>query len=251
MEPAPAPEPPRAESKSKKRKKRRTATLQQQRYYGPHWDEPADAPASASAPVPAWGPEEPEWDTDDADDAVVAPPRPPDAAVLTETVEVPSGRPLTTDEMWDDRFLLDVWNAAEQEYVEFHRRRRASIEAMVQQASDAPWDRLGEVQEPERHAAATAAAAAPRPPANTVLDAAAAGPATAGWHTAKRTVAATPNVIAGQRQDTQAAPAAGGAAPPVPPGLPPSETLQKLVMSWYYTGYYTAMYQRESGTEPH
>ena len=250
MEPAPTPEPPRAESKSKKRKKRRTATLQQQRYYGPHWDEPADAPASASAPVPAWGPEEPEWDTDDADDAVVAPPRPPDAAVLTETVEVPSGRPLTTDEVWDDRFLLDVWNAAEQEYVEFHRRRRASIEAMVQQASDAPWDRLGEVQEPERHAAATAAAAPP-PPANTVLDAAAAGPATAGWHTAKRTVAATPNVIAGQRQDTQAAPAAGGAAPPVPPGLPPSETLQKLVMSWYYTGYYTAMYQRESGTEPH
>lgn len=175
----------------------------------------------------------------DDDEAVVASPR-ADEFVVPPPVDIPiAGGGCSADEVWDDSFLVDVWNAAEQEYLDFHRRRRESIDAILAER-DTPWHRLGAVAadegdgtRPETHTAAGVPSLSPMR-----------GAATPGWHAAQAIVAAAPPTP----YDTHQLDAHTQLPQPsvsLPPELPRSEALQNLVMAWYYTGYYTAKYEAE------
>lgn len=186
-------------------------------YEGPHWDAPhteadgSDAPGPATlapwdAPLP---PATPVADPYDTDDAIVASPVEADPTpFLAHGVDVPVGhRTLTADDVWDDSFLVDVWQAAEQECRDFHAQRTAALDA-----GDSVWHALPRVGEP-------------LPPCP-VRDMEPPVPApTSAWERAKAIVARTPNTIAGRSQD---------------------EALQNVAMAWYYAGYYTARYAASS-----
>ena len=175
-------------------------------------DLPHDPPAAAAAPKRrrrAHGYEGPHWDAphteaDGSDAPVEADPTP----FLAHGVDVPVGhRTLTADDVWDDSFLVDVWQAAEQEYRDFHAQRTAALDA-----GDSVWHALPRVGEP-------------LPPCP-VRDIEPPVPApTSAWERAKAIVARTPNTIAGRSQD---------------------EALQNVAMAWYYAGYYTARYAASS-----
>lgn len=210
------------------RKRRKRATEGPTRYVGPHWDAPPDAAHgahAASSGAPAWAAgavvdpasAEPAADLyaddrndalDSDSDAMVASPTPADAFPFFTDVHVPEDEAVEPADVWDDRFLREVWDAAADEYRAFHARRADAL--------DRGW--FGSVRK------APGADAAEVPP-----------DATPGWTAAQRIVAATPNSVGGAepiRDD----------APPAP--LDPPEHLQHLVMAWYYAGYYTARYEQ-------
>ncbi|PKI85194.1 hypothetical protein MVES_001027 [Malassezia vespertilionis] len=113
-----------------KRRKRNAHVRTHTTYHGPHWDE---APDEKVRDVPAW--------EEDSEDAMVASPVPGDASPFLDTVELPSGEALCSEEVWDDRFLRDAWDAAEAEYVAFHQQRTAEIDGVLA-GKDAAWFRL-------------------------------------------------------------------------------------------------------------
>lgn len=180
------------------------------KYVGAHWD---DVNNSAQRTAPAW--------SQDDDEAVIAS---PSTSPSPEPVILPgTAVPLDSNDIWDDRFLVDVWEAAEHEYAEFHQRRTHALD------NDTKWARLGSA------------------PVDTKRD-------TPGWIKAQQLVAETTKKSSGTRAktDTNDAPstrAQGTSAPAAPPCAPPpfpeDEALQNLVMAWFYSGYYTAMYQKK------
>ncbi|WFC94322.1 hypothetical protein MBRA1_000952 [Malassezia brasiliensis] len=221
---------------SKKRRKHE----QEQRYHGPHWD---DVSHTTAKPAPAWShtPNDDDEDDEDAshtaydsDDAIVA--SPTHEEPFLEDIELPSGNALASQEIWDDQFLLDAWNAAEEEYAVFHQQRSEAIDAFLAQNKQAHWYSLptAAVQdaaaqaERDDHAVAgpsdhaTVPASEPvSAPASAPVSAPASAPdtpraATRGWLEAQRIVAATPNQING----APSARAQTDAAPPHPAALP-------------------------------
>ncbi|WFD23112.1 hypothetical protein MEQU1_001798 [Malassezia equina] len=185
-------------------------------YEGPHWDAPDTSAEPLSAP-PALAPWDappagatPTPDPYDTDDAIVASPIEAEPTpFLAQGVDVPVGqRTLTAEDVWDDRFLLDVWHAAEQEYRDFHAQRTAALDV-----GDSVWHALPRV-------------GAPLPPCPVrALTPHVPPPPTTAWERAQAIVARTPNTIAGRSHD---------------------ESLQNLAMAWYYAGYYTARYAAAS-----
>ena len=172
------------------------------RYVGAHWD---DVNVPLKQPAPAW--------SHDDDDAIIAS---PSRSPPIEPVILPgTGVPLDSSEIWDDRFLVDVWEAAEREYAAFHQRRSHALD------SDTKWARLGDTL------------------ADTQQD-------TPGWIDAQRLIAETAQ-RSNRKQDTrmESPSTTQCPVPPCAPPFPDDEALQNLVMAWYYTGYYTAMYQKK------
>lgn len=129
-------------------------------YVGPHWD-----------------------DTEpDLDEAVIASPH-HDPSFFTSDAHVPmSTHALTAEDVWDDTFLVDVWNAAEQEYRDFHARRTEALEG------DSLWHALPPV----------GASIVPPPPPEPASPPPQAVSGTPGWHEAQRIVRTTPNSIGGE-----------------------------------------------------
>lgn len=238
--------------------KKRRKHEQDQRYHGPHWD---DVSHSTTKQAPAWShahDDDNDQDQDasqtayDSDDAIVA--SPTHEEPFLEDIELPSGNALASQEIWDDQFLLDAWNAAEEEYAVFHQQRSEAIDAFLAQNKQARWYSLptAAVQDAAAQAErddSTTHAPIPTDNATTPAPDTPLG-ATRGWLEAQRIVAATPNQIGGApaaRAQTDAAPPHPAALPSLtlPASMPASETLQNLMMAWYYTGYYSALYQRE------
>ncbi|WFD01943.1 hypothetical protein MOBT1_000624 [Malassezia obtusa] len=250
--------------------KKRRRHEHEKRYRGPHWDEEAD---TAAKPMPAWT-HAADDETYDSDDAMVASPTHDEPFV--EEIELPGGNALRSQDVWDDRFLLDAWHAAEEEYAAFHQRRSDAIDALLAQEKDAHWYSLptSEVQAaapPSDHDDdddkagddddgdddndddndnddsddTPSATTAPK----TVQSATDALPSTAhptpGWIAAQQIVAETPNCIGDSPPAGGAPDAATLPSLALPASMPASETLQTLLMAWYYTGYYTALYQQE------
>ena len=218
--------------------KRRRRT-HESRYIGPHWDapeDPADATTSRAAVPAPWSDEadqaqdslEPRgWDLYDSDDAMIASPHEESHIIpfFTNTDQLPeSSYTLTADDIWDDKFLVDVWNAAEQEYCDFHARRSEAIEH-----SDSKWHGLPHVGTP------IALPLPPPPPPPLTTSHTGTPEPTRGWTLAQKIVAQTPNCVGG-RLSTHAQ-----AHDP--------HAFQNAVMAWYYAGYYTALYQAEP-TQP-
>ncbi|WFD39733.1 uncharacterized protein MJAP1_002714 [Malassezia japonica] len=220
------------------KKRRKTNEGGEKRYHGPHWDE--QGPTSSKA-APAWSQLEAD-DILDSDDAVVASPTMDDSPFL-ESVEVPSGAALMSRDVWDDQFLLDAWNAAEEEYAAFHRRRSDALDEEEEEEKEGLWYSLP--TEDEQARGTWEDEEDDDEYDNGDHDDSDNDTYTPGWKAAQRIVAATPNSI-GASSSTPA-PSAVPPAPSLalPAGVAASDTLQSLVMAWYYTGYYTALYQRE------
>ena len=118
------------------RKRRKRAAEGPTRYVGPHWDAPPDAAHgahAASSGAPAWAAgavvdpasAEPAADLyaddrndalDSDSDAMVASPTPADAFPFFTDVHVPEDEAVEPADVWDDRFLREVWDAAADEY---------------------------------------------------------------------------------------------------------------------------------------
>ena len=180
------------------------------KYVGAHWDEISTAPKQFT----------PAWSRDD-DDAIIASPTHDSSPALEPVILPGTGVPLDSSEIWDDSFLVDVWAAAEQEYIDFHHRRSTALE------NESKWTRL-------------------RP--SPVYHAEKSSQETPGWSEAQRLVAVT-EARSARVDNPSAAPSSddiqhpGPVPPPGAPPFPVDESLQNLIMAWYYTGYYTAMYQ--------
>lgn len=190
-------------------------------YVGPHWDDAQGVEAKQAEEAP-WNdePSTPPADVYDSDDAVVASPHADTHALpfLSAGVDVPtSSHTLTAADVWDDAFLVDVWNAAEQEYLDFHARRTDALE------KESMWHALP-------HVGTRIPVPPPRPPSPELELEPDAEPApqeaTRGWLRARQIVRTTPNSIGGPRQ-------LGGA------------DFERAAMAWYYAGYYTAAYQHK------
>lgn len=237
--------------------KKRRKQEQEPRYHGPHWDEVGPSTAKAA---PGWS-ETPDDDErisagEDSDDVMVA--SPTHEEPFLEEVEVPSGDALLSKEVWDDRFLLDAWNAAEEEYATFHQRRTEAIDALLSEKKEGRWytlptpevqDAAGTEQhedEDDEEDEEEAEEEQHEDEKNGEHDDQPANTPTAGWIQAARIVAATPNQIGGTPETVPSLPSLA-----LPAGVQGSETLQSLMMAWYYTGYYTALYQQEQNPNPH
>ena len=168
------------ESRSRKRKKRRASvrSAHESKYSGPHWDDEASSLGPSDGPAWDGTGDNEVGDLYEDDEAVVASPR-ADDFVIPPPVDIPiTGGGCRADEVWDDSFLVDVWNAAEQEYLDFHRRRRESIDAILAER-DTPWHRLGAVAAAEDEDVGAGAAVAAE-----YADAASVSPPSSGSHAA-------------------------------------------------------------------
>ncbi|KAM3420942.1 hypothetical protein BST61_g4176 [Cercospora zeina] len=140
---------------------------------------------------------------------------------------------LTHDELWDDSALVNSWNDALEEYKKYHSLARKGEKVDMAQDTD--------IKAP-------------------VLSKAAAYLNTNG--TSKPSTAAPINFAASSKQSDQSASnqpssataTATAARPPTaPPGLSSlpqaligsaqNEDLKNIMMSWYYAGYYTGLYE--------
>ncbi|WFD30311.1 hypothetical protein MSPP1_001329 [Malassezia sp. CBS 17886] len=225
------------------------------RYRGPHWDElGADVDAASARAAPPWSdPAAAEYTAVDADsdDAMIASPSPsPRHPFLLRDMHVPSAEEhgtvsIMSEDVWDDRFLIDVWNAAEKEYAEFHDRRTEAIDVVVAEGGADAWHRLP-VASPGRGALGDECMEAPCAAGEQPDDT----QGTPGWRRAQELMAATA-ARRGVPAVDSARPGLGAVPmhphPPLPAGIPHSDEIQNLVMAWYYTGYYTAQYQQMQG----
>ncbi|KAF2771329.1 hypothetical protein EJ03DRAFT_38967 [Teratosphaeria nubilosa] len=135
-------------------------------------------------------------------------------------------RHLSHAEVWDDSVLVKSWNEALAEYKQYHSlaAKGEKIDIVPDEAEE------GEVED------------------------AAAEDETA--HDQDVTVEQPPQVNGAEAEPATALPANGMAAPPVAPALPggaavpqalmstvQDEGLKNIMMSWYYAGYYTGVYE--------
>ncbi|KAI0205469.1 hypothetical protein F4808DRAFT_455698 [Astrocystis sublimbata] len=131
---------------------------------------------------------------------------------------------LTHNEIWDDSALIDSWDQALEEYKKYHsiHRNGGDVNDLLkpkQDTSDAKLD-LHEIAESSNHGK-------PETPSEMKEE------------TLNSNGQETGNVTT-----QQSLPRASG--PPTPAGLLGTiqdEGLKRLLMSWYYAGYYTGLYE--------
>ncbi|KXJ96924.1 hypothetical protein Micbo1qcDRAFT_4156 [Microdochium bolleyi] len=131
--------------------------------------------------------------------------------------------PLTNDEIWDDSALVDSWNSALEEYKKYH-----SIHTKGGNVVD--------LLEPKKSESNS----------NNVI-----AKATNEASTSQDTGHDTEMASDEPRNETQAS----TSQPNPPPRLAPEvvlgsvqdESLKRLLMSWYYAGYYTGLYEGQQG----
>ncbi|KAL9527173.1 SMN complex subunit [Sphaerulina musiva] len=135
---------------------------------------------------------------------------------------------LTHDELWDDSALVTSWNDAFNEYKKYHSL--ASRGEKVEQPKQPPTESLKEVAVESKAAAYLngTTATTTQPSSNAPINFATEATPTA------TTTTATPHTTAG----------------PILPNLPQTllngsqnEDLKNIMMSWYYAGYYTGLYE--------
>lgn len=143
------------------------------------------------------------------------------------------GNEMTHDDIWDDSALVNSWNEALDEYKKYH-----SIHASGGKLEDLPEFQQDANAKPEPAVLPSGAPTAEQeqaPPDHQ--------PQSIEQHDVKL---ATASVVANGDGTAGMAegPSAGG---PVPPqallGSMQDEGLKRLLMSWYYAGYYTGLYE--------
>ncbi|KAI1107343.1 hypothetical protein F4804DRAFT_196778 [Jackrogersella minutella] len=129
----------------------------------------------------------------------------------------------THNEIWDDSTLLESWNDAEREYKKYHsiHRKGGDVESLLKsnQSSDAKDEDEDE------------AARKPSSPHPLKTDSEMRGKAANG-----RQEDGTSNI-------QHSHPLGGTPGPPGLLGSVQDEGLKRLLMSWYYAGYYTGLYE--------
>ncbi|WFD41891.1 hypothetical protein MPSI1_000528 [Malassezia psittaci] len=231
--------------------KKRRRVEKDKRYRGLHWDEPDISATKAS---PGWSaiptPDQHDYDQDhdqdqdldsqpifDSDEAIIA--SPTNEEPFLEEIELPTGNPLDSKEIWDDQFLLDAWRAAEDEYKEFHQRRTEHIDQLLAKNKDLRWYSLPEFSQQNSS----------NDDHNDLGDG---YPITADNAPSEKTVQSQiqsekPNASHPREAEAPQTHPTPASLPSLelPGGMPASETLQNLMMAWYYTGYYSALHQQE------
>ncbi|BCS28950.1 uncharacterized protein APUU_70520S [Aspergillus puulaauensis] len=142
-----------------------------------------------------------------------------------------AAKALTQEEIWDDSALVQSWDEAVEEYKLYH-----SIHAKGENVEDV----LREAQEAAEAEAAPALSWALIEKDEDMADVNAAEPAAAETH--------APQTTNGSAQAKPGPTPVDPQAPPMPlPVFPQgqNEGLKNLMMSWYYAGYYTALYEEQ------
>lgn len=139
---------------------------------------------------------------------------------------------LTHEEIWDDSALVNSWNDALEEYKKYHsiHSKGGNVDDLLENGSIITLDAKEETK-------------IPQPP---IVDSAG---EQQEWGSQK---APTSHEDNGKRE-TQHVPAGAAAVIPAPLlGSVRDESLKKLLMSWYYAGYYTGYHeaQRDQSSNP-
>ncbi|KAK4243942.1 hypothetical protein C7999DRAFT_44331 [Corynascus novoguineensis] len=148
----------------------------------------------------------------------------------------------THEEIWDDSVLVESWNQALEEYKKYH-----SIHARGGTIDDLP-NGADETARPEDNAKPGAGvvgeAAQPKTGAEAEGKADETIPMEESDETSVPTISDVHDSVAAQKQAD--AMLTGGPTMPGPTtvlGTIQDEELKKLLMSWYYAGYYTGLYE--------
>ncbi|KAI2610978.1 uncharacterized protein GGS25DRAFT_480873 [Hypoxylon fragiforme] len=141
----------------------------------------------------------------------------------------PSEEPLTHDEIWDDSTLVRSWDDALEEYKKYHsiHRNGGNVEDLLssnQTTSDAK-NGADEAHEPSTRD----------------------GPQTDSEMRGDTTDGRQEN---GKSTIQHSHPLGGGPGPGGLLGSVQDEGLKRLLMSWYYAGYYTGLYEGQRQQEP-
>ncbi|KAI1373737.1 hypothetical protein F4677DRAFT_428093 [Hypoxylon crocopeplum] len=138
----------------------------------------------------------------------------------------PSKEMLSHDEVWDDSALVDSWNEALEEYQKYHsiHRNGGNVEDLLT-SNETTSDAKDETEE----------ARGPSGPEDIKTDSEMRGESANG----------------GQENGTSTSqhshPLGGGPGPEGLLGSVRDEGLKRLLMSWYYAGYYTGFYEGQQG----
>ncbi|KAI6800826.1 hypothetical protein KC356_g3070 [Hortaea werneckii] len=131
---------------------------------------------------------------------------------------------LSHEEVWDDSDLVKSWNEALAEYKKYHSlaAKGEKVDLVLDKAEGKPHDASTEAR--ENVAAANTAASE----ANPVEDQAASGVEASQSH---------------QTQTQTSTAVGGGMMPQALMNSVQDEGLKNMMMSWYYAGYYTGLYE--------
>ncbi|KUI60685.1 Survival motor neuron-like protein 1 [Cytospora mali] len=155
------------------------------------------------------------------------------------------GNEMTHDDIWDDSALVSSWNEALDEYKKYH-----SIHASGGKLEDLPEYRQDANAKPEPDLPS----AAPAPERSSAIGSNHAQPETTSVVGAEGTDGAAKSgndegVVNSDRNAGLGQGLNGGGPMPPPQALLGSkssvqdEGLKRLLMSWYYAGYYTGLYE--------
>ncbi|CAM1509450.1 Fc.00g031890.m01.CDS01 [Cosmosporella sp. VM-42] len=141
---------------------------------------------------------------------------------------------LNNEEIWDDSALIDSWNDALKEYKKYHsiyatggsvrdlEAKSGSPNVKSEAKSNGSGDRMDELEDGEETTSIEEATAADQVPPTAHHE-----PST-GQTPKPPLPALPPQAILGSMQD---------------------ENLKKLLMSWYYAGYYTGLFEGQQQTK--
>ncbi|EMC97220.1 hypothetical protein BAUCODRAFT_147364 [Baudoinia panamericana UAMH 10762] len=135
-----------------------------------------------------------------------------------------AGRNMSHEEVWDDSALVTSWNEALDEYKKYHSIavKGQSVEDMFDEAEriqqlNGYTNAIAEIDRPKLAQHSAEAATAAQPKSSDVKSGTG-----AGQEKPTAQSAALPNALLGSVQD---------------------EGLKNIMMSWYYAGYYTGLYE--------
>ncbi|KXT04168.1 hypothetical protein AC578_64 [Pseudocercospora eumusae] len=147
---------------------------------------------------------------------------------VTDTMAAQTGGELSHEDVWDDSDLVQNWNEAFEEYKKYHSLAAKGEKVQRSAAPNATTGPNGALK-----------------PSSTPVNFVPA-PATSPGET----VTSAPNLVPGPASVAQPS---TSTLPPAPPGLAslphtllPStqnDDLKNIIMSWYYAGYYTGLYE--------
>ncbi|RMJ26431.1 hypothetical protein PHISP_02703 [Aspergillus sp. HF37] len=144
-----------------------------------------------------------------------------------------AARPLTHDEIWDDSALIQSWDEAVEEYKLYH-----SIHAKGENVDDVLREAEAAEEPPEQ---------------DDYMDAENEAPADGNVQAEIPAAAEQKVQELQQREGASHVPgislaAGAGAAPQAALGQVQDEGLKNLMMSWYFAGYYTGLYEGQQRT---
>ncbi|KAF2717912.1 hypothetical protein K431DRAFT_297405 [Polychaeton citri CBS 116435] len=142
---------------------------------------------------------------------------------------------LSHAQIWDDSALVDSWNQAFEEYKKYHSIATRGGELDLESLENIASEDAMRSSKTGATAVALTDAEAVEPDAETVPDAT---PAAHQTETAQSAATEPSSQTNGQVQDTN-----GMAVPVALLNSMQDEGMKNLMMSWYYAGYYTGLYE--------